>query len=44
MDVNVKIKLKFGNILLGCLKQFGCLIKVTADSGLTVLKILRVLL
>ena len=29
-------KLKFGNIPNGCLRQVGCLIKVTANSGLTV--------
>jgi len=29
-------KLKFGHILYGCLRLVGCLIKVTANTGLTV--------
>jgi len=33
---NISTILKFGNILYGCLRQVGCLIKVTANSGLTV--------
>jgi len=37
MEVNICTKLKFGNILFGCLRQVGCLIEVTANSGLTVL-------
>ena len=36
MEVNISTKLKFGNILFGCLRQVGCLIEVTANSGLTV--------
>ena len=34
--MNISTKLKFGNILYGCLRQVGCIIKVTANSGLTV--------
>jgi len=37
MEVNIRTKLKFGNILYGCLRQVGCLIEVTANTGLTVL-------
>jgi len=36
MEVNIKTKLKFGNILYGCLRQVRFLIKVTANTGLTV--------
>jgi len=36
MEVNIRTKLKFGNILYGCLRQVGCLIEVTANTGLTV--------
>ena len=35
-EVNISTKLKFGNILFGCLRQVGCLIEVTANTGLTV--------
>ena len=38
MEVNISTKLKFGNMLFGCLRQVGCLIEVTANPGLTVLK------
>ena len=41
--VNIRTKLKFGNILFGCLRQVGCLIEVTANSGLTVFHSKRVL-
>jgi len=34
--VNISTKLKFGNILCGCLRQVGCFIKVTANTGLNV--------
>jgi len=34
--VNISTKLMFGNILFGCLRQVGCLIEVTANTGLTV--------
>jgi len=34
-EVNITTKLKFGNILFGCLRQVGCLIEVTTYSGLT---------
>ena len=34
--MNIKTQLKFGDILFGCLAQVGCLIEVTANSGLTV--------
>jgi len=34
--VNIKTKLKFENILFGCLKQVGCLIEVIADPGLAI--------
>jgi len=36
MEVNISTKLKFGNILFGCLRQVGCSIEMTANSGLTV--------
>ena len=36
MEVNISTKLTFGNILFDCLRQVGCLIEVTANSGLTV--------
>ena len=35
-EVNISTKLKFGNILFGCLRQVGGLIEVTANIGLTV--------
>jgi len=35
-EVNISTKLTFGNILFCCLRQVGCLIKVTANTGLTV--------
>jgi len=35
-EVNISTKLKFGNILFGCLRQVGGLIEVTANTGLTV--------
>ena len=34
--MNISTKLKFENILFGCLRQVDCLIEVTANSGLTV--------
>jgi len=34
--VNISTNLTFGNILFGCLIQVGCLIEVTANSGLIV--------
>jgi len=34
--VNINTQLRFGNILFGCLRQIGCLIEVTASTGLTV--------
>jgi len=37
MEVNIRTKLKFGNILYGSLRQVGCLIEVTANTDLTVL-------
>ena len=37
--MNISTKLKFGNISFGCLRQVGCLIEVTANTGLTVLRI-----
>jgi len=36
MEVNIRTKLKLGNIVYGCLRQVGCLIEVTANTGLTV--------
>ena len=36
-EANNSTRLKFRNILYGCLIQVGCLIKVTANSGLTVI-------
>ena len=36
MEVNISTKLKYGNILYGCLRQVGCLIKVTGNTGLIV--------
>jgi len=36
MEVNIRRKLKFGNILYGCLRQVGCLIEVTTNTGLKV--------
>jgi len=36
VEVNISTKLNFGNILYGCFRQVGCLMKVTANSGLTV--------
>jgi len=36
-EVNISTKLKFGNILYGCSRQVGCLIRVTANSGLSVI-------
>jgi len=38
MEVNISTKLKFGNILFGYLRQVGCLIEMTANSGLTVVQ------
>jgi len=35
-EVNNSTKLKFGNILFGCLRQVGCLIEVTTNSGFIV--------
>jgi len=35
-EVNISTKLMFWNILFGCLRQVGCLIEVTANTGLTV--------
>jgi len=35
-EENISTKLKFGKILYGCFRQVGCLIKVTANSGLTI--------
>ena len=35
-ELNISTNWKFGNILFGCLKQVGCLIEVTANTGLTV--------
>jgi len=34
--VNISTILPCGNILFGCLRQIGCLIGVTANTGLTV--------
>jgi len=39
MEVNISTKLTFGNILIGYLRQVGCFIEVTANTGLTVFKI-----
>ena len=36
MEVHISTQLKFGNILFGCFRQVGCLIEVTANSGLFV--------
>jgi len=36
VEVNISTKLKFGNILYGCVRQVGCLIEVTANSGFNV--------
>ena len=36
MEVNISTKLKFENILYGCLRQVGCLIRAISNSGLTV--------
>jgi len=38
IEVNIRTKLKFGNIVYGCLRQVGCLKEVTANTGLTVVK------
>jgi len=38
-EVLISTNLKFGKILYGCLRQVGCLKKVTANSGLTVHRI-----
>ena len=35
-EVNISKKLKFRNILFGCLRHVGCLIEVATYSGLTV--------
>ena len=35
-EVNISTNLTFGNMLFGCLRQVGCLIEVTANTGLTV--------
>ena len=34
-DVNISTNVTFGNILFGCLRQVGCLIEATANTGLT---------
>jgi len=44
MEVNIRTKLKFDNILYGCLRQVGCLIEVTANTGLTVYQVTFILL
>ena len=36
--MNISTKLTFGNILFGCSRQVGCLIEVTANTGLTVVR------
>jgi len=36
VEVHISTQLKFGNILFGCFRQVGCLIEVTANSGLSV--------
>ena len=36
IEVNISTKLTFGNIFIGCLRQVGCLIEVTANTGWTV--------
>ena len=41
MEVNIRTKLKFGNIVYGCLRQVGCLIEVTANTGLTYTRLVR---
>jgi len=38
-EVKISTKLTFGNILFGCLRQVGCLIEVTANTGLTVYRL-----
>jgi len=35
-EVNISTHLTFGNTLFGCLRQVGCLIEVTANTGWTV--------
>jgi len=40
-EVSISTKSKFGNVLYWCLRQVGCLIKVTANSGLTVIRNLK---
>ena len=36
-EVGISTKIKLRNILFGCFRQIGCLIKVTANSGFAVL-------
>jgi len=40
-EVNISTNFTFRNILFGCLRQVGCLIEVTANSGLTVVQFMK---